>query len=371
MNSLMAPTKDDMKLLLKMDYRKRQEQIRKERIFNPKQRLIGIDKTALDRLVEEKQRKSEFKQKEEICFASEQNRLQEMLDAQINEAHAEQLRTQHEINEFRNRFQQKEQTRENDLNDPLFVYTKSTSDRFDWLGLDPDYIHRKKLQQEQQTSWLNQQISEKMQEKMEVSKAEIAMETCALSQEAEVENIARSKQMQRRKDQLDTAKFNQSLAQSRKQKHLEDKRHEDEDNMAEIMNHLCSDMLTENKESGVCLSLFGSSRVIPTMFRGMSDDQLNEIRNEQLQQIQDKQSNKAAQKQMEDLLFEESIEHQLKLEFEDQAVRNKRNQICALQKQTNMQLQSQQNQRNQFLNSEVYKFTPTEEFFNQFNTTSR
>lgn len=371
MNNFFAPTKDDMKLILKRDYRKRQEQIRRERIFNPKQRLIGIDKTALDQLVEEKQRKNEFKQKEEMCFSMQQNRLQEMVDSQINEAHAEQQRIHCEINEFRGRFQQKGQTRENDFNNPLYVCAKSTSDRFDWLGLDPNYIHRRKMQQEQQKSWLNQQISEKMHGKMEVSKAEMAMEMCALNQEAEVENIAQTKQMQRRKDQLDTAKFNQSLAQARKQKQLENKRHEDEDNMAEIINCLCSDMLTENKESGVCLSLFGSSRVIPTMYRGMSDDQLKEFQNEQLQQIKDKLSNKTAQKKAKDLLFDESIKYQLKFEFEDQEVQNERNHLNSLQNLTNMHLQSQQKQRNQYLNKEVYRFTPTEDFFNQFNSTSR
>lgn len=371
MDSLLAPTKDDMKLLLKQDYRKRQEQIRKERIFNPKQRLIGIDKTALDQLVEEKQRKNEFKQKEEICYALEQNRLQQIINSQINEAQAEQQRIQCEISEFRNRFQQKEQTREMDLNDPLFVCTKSTSDKFNWLGLDPDFIHRKKLQQEQQKSWLMQQISEKMQGKMEFNKADVAMETCAFNQNAQMDSIARTKHQERRKDQLDIAKFNQSLARARKQKQLEDKRHEEEDNLAEIINNLCSDMLTENKESGVCLSLFGGSRVIPTMYRGMSDDQLNEIRHEQLQQIKYKQSNKAAQKKKDDLIFDENVQHRLKFEFEDQEIQKKRNQLYSLQNLTNVHLQSEQKQRNQYLNNEVYKFTPNEDFFNQFNTTSR
>lgn len=371
MDRLLAPTKDDIKMILKTDYRKRQEQIRRERIFNPKQRLIGIDKIALDRLVEEKQRKSETKQMEEICYALEQNRSQEVIDSQANEAHADQLRVRCEINEFRNRFQQREQTRENDLSDPLYVCTKSSADNFDWLGLDPDAIHRKKMQQEQQKSWLQQQMHERMLESIELKQAETAIERCASNQKAEVENIARTKEMQRRRDQLDTAKFNQSLAQARKQKQLEDKRHEEEDNLSEIINNLCSDMLTENKESGVCVSLFGGSRVIPTMYRGMTEEKLNEFRKAQLQQVKDKQSKSAEQKKMDDLLFDESVEHRLKFEFENQEIQKKRNQMHSLQNLTNMKLHSQQKQRNQYLNENVYKFTPTEDFFNQFNTTTR
>lgn len=371
MDRLLAPTKDDVKMILKSDYRKRQEQIRKVRIFNPKQRLIGIDKIALDQLVEEKQRKTEMKQKEEICFALEQNRLQEVIDAQVNEARADKLRVQCELIEFRSRFQQRERARENDLSDPLYVYTKSAADNFDWLGLDPDVIHRKKMQQEQQISWLNQQMHGKMLKKIERNKAETAIEKCASNQKAGIENIVQTKEMQRRKDQLDTAKFNQSLAQARKQKQLEDKRHEEEDNLSEIMNNLCSDMLTENKETGVCLSLFGGSRVIPTMYRGMTEDQLNEIRQVQLQQIKDKQSNSTEQKKKDDLLFDENVEHQLKFEFENQEIEKERNQMHSLQNLTNMKLHSQQKQRNQYLNENVYKFTPTEFFFNQFNTTTR
>lgn len=371
MDSLLAPTKDDMKLILKRDYRQRQEQIRRGRIFNPKQRLIGIDKTALDQLVEEKQQKNVFKQKEEIRFSLEQNRLNEMIDSQLNEAHAEQQRIQCEMNEFRNRFQQKEQTREFDLNDPLHIRKMSASDSFRWLGLDPDCVHRKKMQQEQQKSWLNQQILEKMEAKMESSQVEIAMETCALNQEAQMQNNERTKQIHRQKNQLDTARFNQSLAQAQKQKRLEARRHEDEDNLAEIMNSLCSDMLTENKESGVYLSLFGGSRITTSMYRGMTDEQLHEIRSEQLQQIKDKQSNKAKQKE-NDLLFDENDKNRLKLfEIQEQEIQKKRNHLFSLQNSTNMHLQSHQKQRNHYLNKNVYKFTPTEDFFNQFNTTSR
>lgn len=371
MDDLLAPTKDDMKSILKREFQKRQEQIRKGRIFNPKQRLIGIDKTALDQLVEEKQRKNVFKQKEEICFSLEQNRLKEMIDSQLNDAHAEQQRIQCEINEFRNRFQQKEHTREFDLNDPLYICKMSASDSFHWLGLDPDYIHRKKMQQEQQKSWLNQQIFEKMQNKKEDNQAKMAMDTCALNQEAHMENNEHTKHIQRQKNQLDTARFNQSLAQAQKQKRLEDKRHEEEDNLAEIMNSLCSDMLTENKESTACSSLFGGSRITPSMYRGMSDDQLNEIRNQQLQQIKAKQSNRAKEKE-DELLFDENIKHRLKLlEIQEQEIQKKRNQLFSQQNSTNMHLQSHQKQRNQYLNREVYKFTPTEDFFDQFNKTSR
>lgn len=371
MDRLLIPTKEEMKFQLKREYRERQSELRKERIFNPRKRIFGIDKEALDQLVQEKKLQNVCKQKEEKCFTLNQNRLKEIIDVQLDEARAERRHLQCEINDFRNRCQQKNQAREFDLNDPLYIRKMSTYDGLHWLGIDPDHEHRKKLQQEQQKSWLNQQIQEKMENNEEVGKAQKAIEIYQVNQVIQLKNDEQNKRIQCRQNQSDTAKFNQSLAQTQKQQRMLDSRNEDEDNLAEIMNNMCSDILTENKETAVCLSLFGGSRINPAMYRGMTDEQLNAIRKAQLRQIEEKRLNIVKQREAE-LLFHEMTNDQLKLlEIEDQKIRIQRNQCSALQHSTNMHLLTHQKQRNNHLNKEVYKFTPTEDYFAQFNTTSR
>lgn len=372
MEGLLSPTKDDWKSILKREHRIRQEKIRKERILNPRQRLIGIDKAALDQLVEEKQRQNVHRQQEEIYFSMEQNRLSKMIDFKLKEARSEQLKIHSEMNDFRNRFQQKEHSREFDLNDPLYLHKMTASDKFHWVGLDPDYMHRKKIQQEQQKSWLNQQIMEKFETNRNTSNADKAVGTYVLNQDVQMRENENIKHIERRKNQLNTAIFNQALAQANEKKRLEDRRHEQEDNLAEVINNLCSDMLTEKKESGICQSLFGGSRITPTMnYRGMNDDQLLLIRSEQLKQIQENRSKQLKQKE-EDLHFDEITKNRLNsIEIEAQEAQNKRNQSLALQNTINMELMSHQKLQKHYLNEKVYKFTPAEEFFDQFNTTSR
>lgn len=58
---------------------------------------------------------------------------------------------------------------------------------------------------------------------------------------------------------------------------------EQDDNMTEIANHVFGDILTENP--AVAQSAFGPHRVIPDRWKGMSPQQLEEIRKEQARQM--------------------------------------------------------------------------------------
>lgn len=370
MDKLLAPTKDDLKSMVKREYRQRQEQARKERILNPRVRLIGVDKEALDEHVKEKQYQKLLEQKEELCFAAEQNRLFDEVDGQLKKIAEEKLREQCEMNEFRNRYQRKEETREFDLNDPHRLRKMPSSDGLNWLGFDAENVQRVKLQREQQKSWLQQQIDEKNELKKNFTEAEQAFESTALNQDILIKEKEFTESEQRRKIQLDTAKFNFKLMQMQKAKKMEDKRRERQDDLAEIMNNLSSDMLLESKED-VASSLFGENRFSTTTYRGMTEHQLNEIRNEQLRQIQEKKCQLEEMKKS-DVVYNEAVKNQMNsLEMEEQRVQRKRQQSQADQNAVNALLFEDQKQRNQHLNSEVYKFTPTEEYFEQFNKSSR
>ena len=65
---------------------------------------------------------------------------------------------------------------------------------------------------------------------------------------------------------------------------------EQDDNMTEIANAIFSDMLTENPDQAI--SQFGPNRVVPDRWKGMSPEQLEQIRKEQLRQIEEKRVNK-------------------------------------------------------------------------------
>lgn len=66
----------------------------------------------------------------------------------------------------------------------------------------------------------------------------------------------------------------------------QEKQKEQEDNMTEITNLLHGDLLSENPQQAA--SSFGPHRVVPDRWKGMSKEQLEEIRFTQKQQIQEK-----------------------------------------------------------------------------------
>jgi hypothetical protein len=81
--------------------------------------------------------------------------------------------------------------------------------------------------------------------------------------------------------------FTKSLKKrEQEQKKAIKKMQEQDDNMTEIANAIFSDMLTENPDQAI--SQFGPNRVVPDRWKGMSPEQLEQIRNEQLRQIEEK-----------------------------------------------------------------------------------
>lgn len=99
--------------------------------------------------------------------------------------------------------------------------------------------------------------------------------------------LAESEQQCRQAINLATAKFNIALAKESKSKQDLEKTQELDDNFTEISNHVFGDMLTENPD--VAQSAFGSHRVIPARWKGMSPAQINEIKKVQHDQMLEKQ----------------------------------------------------------------------------------
>ncbi|XP_021114468.1 RIB43A-like with coiled-coils protein 2 isoform X4 [Heterocephalus glaber] len=80
--------------------------------------------------------------------------------------------------------------------------------------------------------------------------------------------------------------FNRKQAMESAERKRQEKRQEQEDNMAEISSQLRGDLLSENPQQAA--SSFGPHRVVPDRWKGMSREQLEGVRLAQKQQIQEK-----------------------------------------------------------------------------------
>lgn len=371
MDCLKRVTKDDLKLLAKRELRQQQESQRKERIFNPRTRIMGIDKRALDQEIEAKNQRQRHERNEELSYAKTLQNQCDVINSQLKNLKMERTQLESETNEFRMRFQQKCQTRDFDLNDPECLKNTSPFDGLDWLGEDPMNSHRKYLQKRQLKSWLQQQIEEQNQIKESTIEADKQTEQMMSTHDQRLKEIDESEKRLRHDVQRKTALYNIELARQKESKALQLKDQCQNDNLAEIMNNLTSDMLLETKEIAMTSNLLGSNRICVDLYRGMTDEQLQAIRCEQKRQIEEKQRKLAEEKEM-NARYVESMRARCKmLAYEDEQKRKQRQQMLCEQNMINARLKEEQKRRNQYLNKELYAFTPSEAYFEQFNTTTR
>jgi 16S rRNA U1498 N3-methylase RsmE len=80
--------------------------------------------------------------------------------------------------------------------------------------------------------------------------------------------------------------YNNALDREINQRRNIKKAQEQDDNMTEIANAIFSDFLTENPDQAI--SAFGPNRVVPDRWKGMSPEQIENIRKEQLRQIEER-----------------------------------------------------------------------------------
>ena len=129
-------------------------------------------------------------------------------------------------------------------------------------------------------------MNEKAQEAANLKQAQRLYDLKAIESDQRVMDLSRADQECRTAVNMATKDYNLALARERKSKEDSEKQQELEDNLTEISNHVFGDMLTENP--AVAQSAFGSHRVIPDRWKGMSPAELNTIRYTQQQQMEEK-----------------------------------------------------------------------------------
>ena len=97
----------------------------------------------------------------------------------------------------------------------------------------------------------------------------------SIEMDQRVVELSRAEQECRDAITMATKEYNLALACERKAKEDAAKQKELEDNLTEISNHVYGDMLTENP--AVAQSAFGSHRVIPDRWKGMSPAEVNHV----------------------------------------------------------------------------------------------
>jgi len=258
-------------------------QERAERLKDPRQRLMGIDKSALDEQVKEKEALNKMEKERDAYF----DKQAEFMDkhAQVLQREVDEVRRQRELEttKYRETYQRKDLGREWDLNDPNRIRKElparvcdddprcgaSSLQKFE--GEDLDGKDRRIAQAQQQKAWAQQQLDEKQAKKWMEKDANRQYEDRSEEMAFRTWQIEQEVAAHRKQATCTTADFNRAMAEQKRKEKLQAKMRETQRNLEEIDNQLNSDMLTE-KEGALMGRTTQSTR-----FKGMTQDQVQDI----------------------------------------------------------------------------------------------
>lgn len=371
----------DYKEAAAIERRRNQEEQRKSRIFNAKTRLIGLDKQAVDQQVNDRKQMEEYERRRDEAFAA---------DAIRNDKIAELLQTRQEhdvaelnraLNEFRGLHQQPDSRREFDLYDPDGLKKDkparvsdddprcgiSSLQKFD--GEDLNSKARTQYQKEQLREWAEQQMREKRQADENQKKADRLYELKMKELDQRAMELQKAEEDCRQAIDDATKDYNKALARETEAKRNLQKQQELDDNHTEMANHMYGDFLTENP--AVAQSAFGPHRVVPDRWKGMSPEQLADIKRTQELQMKEQQRLKDEERRRDEEHERMQNAHARAGALLEREKDRREKELAKQLADENSRLAKEQKSHQDYLDKEVYTNKPTAGYFMQWNTTTR
>ncbi|KAM5174218.1 RIB43A-like with coiled-coils protein 2 [Callospermophilus lateralis] len=353
---------------------------RQKRVFDARSRIIGGDTEAWNSQVHDQKIREATERARHETFATEMRQNDKITCILEDRERRDRKTLCRATNDFQQSFQRPETRREFDLSDPLSLKKALPARQSDndirntisgmqkFMGEDLNFRERKKFQEEQNREWSLQQ-----QREWERARAhQKCAEDLYLQTRLKFDETARHLQMlesnARRAVCAAVKEFNRNQAMESQERKKQEKKQEEEDNLAEISNLLHGDLLSENPQQAA--SSFGPHRVIPGRWKGMSQEQLEQVHLTQKQQVLEKLrlqeeecqrdmdwDQRRIQKAREDLMYERQMQrHQRDLRRAlDSSNRSLARQQCLQKKHMD----------------EVSTNQLTGDYFTQFNTSSQ
>ncbi|XP_054438567.1 RIB43A-like with coiled-coils protein 2 [Pteronotus mesoamericanus] len=360
--------------------RRHAELCRQKRIFNARNRIIGGDANAWDIQVRDQKIKEATERARHETFAAEMRHNDKITCLLENRKRRDRQNLCKAVNDFQQNFQKPETRREFDVSDPLALKkdlparqsdsdvrnTVSGLQRF--MGEDLNVHERKKFQQEQNREWSLQQQREWKAAQADQKCAEDLHTQTRLQWDEAAKHIQGLESTTRRAACAAVKEFNKGQAMESAERKSLEKKQEHEDNVAEIANLLRGDLLSENPQQAA--SAFGPHRVVPDRWKGMTQEQLEQIRGVQKLQVQEKLRLQEEERQRDQDWDRQRIQGARgALLFERLWQRQQRDLRRALDG-SNLGLAAERLLQKKHM-KEVYTNQPTEDYFTQFNTGSR
>nr|XP_004650444.2 RIB43A-like with coiled-coils protein 2 [Jaculus jaculus] len=360
--------------------RRHAEICRQKRVFDARNRILGGDTEAWDAQVHDQKIKEATEKARHETFAAEMRHNDKIMCILQDRERRDRKNLCKAINDFQQNFQKPETRREFDLSDPLALkkdlparvsdndLRNTVSGLQKFMGEDLNFKERKKFQEEQNREWSLQQKREWEQARADHKLAEDFYTQTRLQFDEAARSLQKLESATRRATCAAVKEFNKKQAVESAERKRQERAQEQEDNLAEISGLLSGDLLTENPLQAV--SSFGPHRVVPDRWKGMSREQLAEIRLTQKQQVQEK-------------LRCQEEQRLCNMDWDRRRIQKARaSLLCDRQQQrlqrglrkaldcSNLSLAQEQHSRKKYMN-DMNTNQLSEDYFTQFNTRSR
>ncbi|XP_005282405.1 RIB43A-like with coiled-coils protein 1 isoform X2 [Chrysemys picta bellii] len=364
-----------------LEARREREKQRQSRIFNARHRTMGVDVEALRSQVEERKLREETEKRRDESYDAERvlcDRVAQMLE----EEERQRVRRLHQaVQEFREREQPPPTRREWDLYNPEGLRRDQPARVSDYdprcgpaslqrfAGEDLALPTRRRLQQEQQCRSLEDQRADQQRALANAKYADTLEDKKRVELDLRAQQLAQLEEECRRAKDLATADYNRAQAVEAAEQHRLACQREQDDNQAEIHNHLTGQLLTE--DPAVAESPLGPHRILTDRWKGMSPTQVEAVWKAQEEQRQENQRLREAERQREaewEMQRQRAARAAMVLEEEE---RQARLQLRKGLDAYNQQLAQEQRAQQQYLQREVYTNPPSAQYHLQFNTSSR
>ncbi|XP_042308356.1 RIB43A-like with coiled-coils protein 1 [Sceloporus undulatus] len=371
----------DAKEAAAIEARRNREKERRSRIFNARFRKMGVDVEGLKRQVEERKLRENAEKQRDEAFDVDRvqcDKIAQMLDEEERQ-HRKQLHQA--MVEFWEKEQQPSMRREWDLQDPDAAHKElparvsdddprcgpSSMQRF--AGEDLNTKAQRKLQKEQRKQTLEEQRAEREKNLKDQKYADTLDDKKRVELDQRALELARLEEECRKAKAMALADFNRAQAAEVAEQQRLARQREQDDNYAEIHNHLTSNLLMETPD--IAQSAMGADRVITSSWKGMTTAQLKAVLKTQEEQCKENKRLREEERQRDaewDRQRQLADRAAMQMEVQEQ---NLRLQLRKNLDGYNQELAEAQKANLQYLEKEVYTNTPTAQYHLQFNTSSR
>ncbi|NWI72357.1 RIBC2 protein, partial [Dryoscopus gambensis] len=340
-----------------------------------------IDKDALDAQVKERKIQEAAEKAQHEKFAHDMKKNDKLM-CLLEERQKNEIKDMNRaLTEFHKNFQKPETRREFDLNDPQALKkdrparvsdndprcTISGMQKF--MGEDLNYNQRMKFQKEQLREWSLQQQKDWKNAFADQKLADDLYDKFRIELDQKIMEEQRKEEESRHVVCTATKDFNRIQVAELDHKNELEKAQKIKEDMDEITFLLRGDLLSENPEQAI--GPLGKHHMLVDRWKGMNQEQLMAIRQFQKEQALEKLRVREQERQRDAEWDRQRLQTaRAQLLWERQQQRQNRVQRRDLDF-LNAELSQEQKAKNIYLKEEEYSNIPTDEFYAQFNTTTR